>query len=77
MDRVKVIHTIGVELSQSEKIAALEKALRKQTAEPAPRRRGRTGAVGPEERKQISERMPRYWAARKKSEQAGPQRPGQ
>jgi hypothetical protein len=77
MDLAKVIRLLRVKLHQVDKqIAAAEEALRKQQAQVAPRQRGRT-SMGAEERKQVAQRMRRYWAARKKEGQAAPQRPGQ
>ena len=76
-DRAKLIRELRLELRQVERrIARLEEALRKEKAPRRPERQ-RTRVVGPEERKQISERMRCYWAARKKEGQAGPKRPGQ
>jgi hypothetical protein len=77
MDLAKVIRLLRVKLHQVDKqIAAAEEALRKQQVQVAPRQRGRT-SMGAEERKQVAQRMRRYWAARKKEGQAAPQRPGQ
>ena len=78
MDLAKVIRLLRVKLHQVDKqIAAAEEALSKQQVQVAPRQRGRT-SMGAEERKQVAQRMRRYWAARKKKEdQAAPQRPAQ
>ena len=76
MNLAKVIRDLRKQLRQvKEGIAALE-ALHSQPAHATPRRRGRK-SMGPEERRQISQRMRLYWAAGKKREQAGPQRPGE
>ena len=65
MELAKVIRKLRGELREVKKaIAVLEKALRNQAATPAPVRRGRR-SMGPEERRQVSQRMKLYWAARR------------
>jgi len=65
MDLAEIIHSLRVELQKvNEAIAVLEEALRTQGARPPPQRRGRK-SMGPEERREVSERMKAYWAKRK------------
>jgi hypothetical protein len=65
MDLNKAIRDLHAELEAlNELIAALEEFESTGTL-PAPRRRGRK-SMGAQERKDVSERMKKYWAARRK-----------
>ena len=67
MDLAKMIRELRVERSQvKEAIAALEKASLTPSTIHLPPQRGR-GSMGPEERRQVSQRMRLYWAARKQA----------
>ncbi len=73
MDLYKVIQELHQEKSKLERvIASLEELQRTANASsewlPAVKRRGRK-SMPAEERAQVSERMKRYWAARRKAKQ--------
>jgi len=70
MDLVKLIQELNAEKQRLERvIASLEELQRAASLNvpPAPdggKRRGR-GAMGPEERQEVSARMKKYWASRR------------
>ena len=72
MDLTKTIQDLYAEKEKLERvIASLEELQRAAQANPAPpdrsRRRGRK-SMGAEERQEVSERMKKYWASRRKPE---------
>ncbi|HTQ54979.1 MAG TPA: hypothetical protein VMI94_10995 [Bryobacteraceae bacterium] len=69
MDLNKAIRDLYQELEKlNEVIAALEQFESTGTM-PAPRRRGRK-SMGEEERQQVSERMKKYWATRRRKKKS-------
>ena len=68
MNLTEIIRSLYVEKAKVENsIAALEALESPQrTPTPARRRRGRK-SMAPEERQQVSERMKKYWAARREA----------
>ena len=69
MDVVKLIRELTAEKQRlDDAIAALERLALTETARA--KRRGRTG-MAPPERAAVSERMKRYWARRRESEENG------
>lgn len=66
MDLSRIIHDLRVQKQEIERAIARLEQLQRSAHEggPLPRRRGRK-SMGPEERRKVSERIRKYWAAKR------------
>jgi hypothetical protein len=67
MDLFKLVRELHVERDRLDRVIAAIESMQRETASRAKKSRRGRKAMGPAERRAVSERMRRYWAERRKA----------